>query len=151
MNKKAWLILIGAGVILRMLPLLEPIHEEMHAQAVMLTGGRITMRLPNHIWWVGSWAPGFVVFMGFTGEALLYGTLALLPRVGLLAYGILWPLPLLALFSTDFERLGPGAYLGFLVVWIAVVAVNTARIAKRFGHKKGAPSTKDAQPMAKLY
>jgi len=120
---KLWLVLILGGLVLRLSDVLDPVHEQMHAETVAITGGEVVERVSNFIQWRGGNTPA-VLFFGYHGELWLYGLAALLfKRIGLGCYGALLVVGPRAVGSIDFNQLRPDALLLHLAVWLAVVCV----------------------------
>jgi len=118
---KLWLVLILGGLALRMSDVLDPVHEQMHAEMVGLTGGVVTRRVQSYIWWHGGNTP-LIVFFGYHGELWLYGLAALLfKRIGLGCYGVMLVVGPRAAGSIDFNQLGGGAFLVHISVWFVAV------------------------------
>ena len=119
---KLWLGLILVGLVLRYYTdILDPVHEQMHAEAVSFTGGVVVNRVQSFIWWNGGHHPT-IRFFGFHGELWLYGLAALLfKRIGLGCYGVLLVVGPRAMNSTDFSNLGPAAFPVHITVWAIMV------------------------------
>lgn len=121
---KLWLLLILLGLGLRWLtPVLYPIHEQMHAEMVGLTGGTVTSRTFNHITWTGGNHTA-ILFFGSHGELWLYAIGALIfKRIGLGFYGVVMFVGPDAIGSRDFDKLGGGFLVLHLVVWVVLLVV----------------------------
>ena len=144
---KVWLLLILAGFALRMSGVLDPVHEQMHAEMVGFTGGTVTERLPNYIWWSGGHSPA-ILFFGYHGELWLYGLAALLfKRIGLGCYGVLLVVGPRAAGSVDFNQLGGGAFLLHISVWLLAVCGLAWVIYSRYAVDQDAPQP--SQPAAR--
>ena len=129
---KLWLVLILVGLALRMSDVLDPVHEQMHAEMVGLTGGVVTARMSDYIWWQGGNTP-LIVFFGYHGELWLYGLAALLfKRIGLGCYGVMLVVGPKASGSIDFNQLGGGAFLFHLAVWFVAVCALGWLIYSRY-------------------
>ena len=126
-----WVLLIPVGLIACLLGWLSPVHEQMHAGAVYLVGGEVTGLEWAKIWWNSprnTW--GFIRFMGYGGEVLFYGALALMfKRAGLFFFGALLPIGVMAALSIDFSMIEGGWILLLGVMWlITVVSVGRVRL-----------------------
>lgn len=120
---KLWLLLILGGLALRMTPILYPVHEQMHAEAVSMTGGTVTSLSNNGISWNGGDHTA-ILFFGYHGELWLYAVGAMLfKRIGLGCYGVMMVVGPEAVRSTDFGKLGQGFLLLHLAVWMVLLVV----------------------------
>jgi len=144
---KLWLLLIVVGMALRMTTLLYPVHEQMHAEMVGLTGGTVVSMTNNHITWIDGNATA-ILFFGYGGEVLLYALGALLfKRIGLGCYGVMLIAGLHAVGSTDFEKLGGGFLLLHLAIWLLLVVLIAWLTYVRYRVVEAPGEQKQSQPV----
>lgn len=142
---KLWLLLILVGLVLRLTPVLYPVHEHMHAEMVGLTGGTVTSITHNHITWIGGNHTA-ILFFGYHGEVWLYGLGALFfKRVGLGCYGVMLVAGPHAVGSTDFNKLGGGFLLLHLAVWLLFVVALGVIIYLRYREDEDPDAQKQAK------
>lgn len=117
-----WVALVLLGMFLRLeTDLMDPIHEQMHAAAVFLTGGEVTALGQSYIRWRGGFHD-FILFAGYVGEVVFYGFLGIVFRhIGPFFVGAGMLLPFIAGSSSDFSKIGP-----FWDFWNVVISAFVA-------------------------
>lgn len=134
---KAWLLLIFVGMWFRMgSDQWQPVHEHLHHEMVVLTGGTTTAIEHSRTTWVGGNNEA-VWYFGYGGEVLLYGLAALsFRRLGLFGLGAMLKPGWQAFGSTDFAHLGLMADLLHFTIWAGLLLAAFTLTAKRYGDEQ---------------
>lgn len=102
---------------------MDPIHEQMHVEAISLTGGTLHVREQSLVQWSGG-NRDLILFAGYHGEIWLYFLMALLfKRAGAFFGGAGVACGPLAVASHDFSLLQPGALAAHLFVWVVLYSI----------------------------
>lgn len=123
------------GLILRAANILVPIHEQVHAEVVWLTGGEVTERGIDYVLFRGGNSHA-IRFWGYPGEAILYLFLILVSRrLCGFWFGVLVPVGILMYFSKDFARLGDSDMMYGELIWLACTITGVFILVRRFSDR----------------
>lgn len=103
-NSDRFLAFVVLGLLVRITPALDPIHEMMHWIAVELDGGVVTSIEWSKIYWRGA-SSRFPLVAAYWFELFLYFFAHLWRRKGF-AFGALLVVWVTGVISVDFERYG---------------------------------------------
>jgi hypothetical protein len=102
---------------------MDPIHEQMHVEAVTLTGGEVHARSWSQVQFSGG-NTNAVLFAGYHGEIWLYFLIALAAkRAGMFFAGAGLAAGALAADSYDFSFLPESALSAHLLIWAVLYSV----------------------------